>query len=155
MSTIQTPHQSLLTDNRRRSGERRMGERRQRNTPVQIERRRSQERRQFGERRQQDLHALYMQASHHADRLCSELGKVPADNPISRLLVVQRFLLEHRPQQDNAWIMKWARCLRDTYYDSDRLEMCWDLFRALHGDRAAQTLGGEGKGPFKITDLTN
>jgi hypothetical protein len=142
MSTIQISRQSVLIDKRRRSGDRRTVERRNWNTPVQIERRRSQERRQPEDRRRQDLHALYMQASHLADRLRSELAKVSRDNPISRLLVVQRFLLDHRPHQDNAWIMKWARRLRDTYDDSDRMEMCRDVFRALRDDEAAQIPGG-------------
>jgi hypothetical protein len=137
MSTIH----AFPVDNRRRSGDRRRGERRQRNIPVQIDRRHNQERRQHGERRQQDLHALYVQSSGQVDRLCSELAKVPADNPISRLLVLQRFLLDHRPQQSNEWIMHWARRLRDTYY-GDRAEMCGELFRALRGDRVGQTIEG-------------
>jgi hypothetical protein len=115
-----------LIANRRRSGDRRRTERRQRNIPVPIERRCGQERRRSGERRQQDLYAL-------ANRLCAELDKVPADNPISRLLVVQQFLLDQRPRQEDAWIMKCARVLRDTYCDGDREGLCSAVFRALCG----------------------
>jgi hypothetical protein len=132
MSTFQTLPQNLLINNRHRSGDRRMAERRQRSVAVQIERRRSQQRRRPEERRQLDLNALHVQSIQHADRLCSELVRVPADNPISRLLVLQRYLLDHRPRQSNAWIMKWARRLRETYYGSNREAMCWAVFRALH-----------------------
>jgi hypothetical protein len=63
------------------------------------------------------------------------LEKVPAANPISRLLVLQKFLLDHCPRQSNEWIMSWARRLRATYNRSDVVEMHRDVFRALHGDR--------------------
>jgi hypothetical protein len=123
MSTIQ----SVLLD-RRHSGDRRLGERRQRNVPVLVERRRTQDRRRQGERRQQDLYALSVGC---ADRLCAELAAVPADNPISRLLVLQKFLRDHRPQQSNEWIMRWARRLRETYRVGDRARMREDVFLAL------------------------
>jgi hypothetical protein len=36
--------------------------------------------------------------------------------------------------------MSWARRLRATYYSNGREEMCWAVFRALHGDRVDQIL---------------
>ena len=119
-------YRSFFIDNRHRGGDRRLRERRLRRALVQIERLRP------GDRRQQGLRALYVQSNAHANRLCSELAKVPADNPISRLLVVQRFLLDHGPRQNHASIMRWARRLRDTYSDSDPLEMRWAVLCALH-----------------------
>jgi hypothetical protein len=132
----------MMIANRRRIGNRRRAERRQQNLPVLIERRQGQDRRRPGERRQQDLYVL---SSDYANRLCSELEKVPADNPISRLLVVQKFLLDHRSRREGAWmedarIMEWARELRDVYYGGDRKGMWSAVFRALYGDRASQTL---------------
>jgi hypothetical protein len=122
-------------ENRRHRGDRRIGERRQRNIPVALERRRTPERRTPGERRQQDLRAfMFAQSSQQADRLCSELAKVPADNPISRLLVLQTFLLDHCPGRSNEWIMRWARHLRTVYSGGDIEEMRRCVFRALHGD---------------------
>jgi hypothetical protein len=119
-------------DIRRASRERRLGERRRLSIPVDIERRRTQDRRHTEERRQQDL---YAQSSQHAQRLCSELAAVPADNPILRLLVIQKFLLECGPRKSNEWIMRWARRLRATFYNRGRVEMGWAVFRALYGDR--------------------
>jgi hypothetical protein len=129
----------LLIDNRPGSGDRRTAERRKRDVPARSERRHGQERRRREERQQQDLQALYMQSSDDTCWLCSQLGKLPADNPISRLLVVQRFLLDHRPRQDNAWIMRWARHLRETYDRGDLVGMCSSVSHALHGGRAHQT----------------
>ncbi len=125
MSTIQ----SVPLD-RRHSGDRRLGERRQRNVPVQVERRRTHDRRQ-GERRQQGRSGL---SPDFAGRLCAELAAVPADNPISRLLVLQMFLLRHRPRQSNEWIMRWARRLRETYRVGDRAKMRQDVFLALRAE---------------------
>jgi hypothetical protein len=130
MSSIQTSQHVLIA---RRSGDRRMEDRRKRNNPVGVERRTGQERRRLGERRQHDL---YAPSCAHADRLCSALAQVPADQPIVRLLVVQSFLLGHRPRQDNAWIMRWARHLRAAYCDSDRDGMRRAVFCALYGDKA-------------------
>jgi hypothetical protein len=123
----------MMLANRRRNRDRRRPERRQRNIPVPTEHRSGQERRS-GERRQQDLFPL-------ANRLYAEVEKVPADNPILRLLVVQQFLLDRRPRQDNAWIMKWARELRDAYDDGDCERMWSAMSGALSGSLAQQTLG--------------
>ena len=145
----------MIATNRRRGGDRRTGDRRQRNIPVLIERRRGQdrrsgdrrvgdgrqriapvqaERRQFGQRQEQGLRTLYEQSSFHANRLSSELAGVQEDNPVSRLLVVQRFLLDHAPQLNNERLMRWARRLRDTSSNGTRQEMRWDVFSALNRD---------------------
>jgi hypothetical protein len=84
-----------------------------------------------------------VQSIHFADQLYTEVLKVAAENPISRLLVLQRFLLDHRPpQKSDEWLMKWARLLREICYDSNEEEMSEAVFRALRGERPYRSLVG-------------